>query len=128
MSKVIFIRTKELVKEVGEANYKRLIATEYQLQRYETYLPTSAEIFAAFEKKFISYMPLLDYFPFFEELMISGMKIFADDNYSAVELRLIIGLAEFKDENFNVIPNDQIIDRLVIISKKIKKKYNLGKD
>jgi hypothetical protein len=119
-------RTKDLIREVGDFNYKRLIATEYQMQRFETYLPSSPEIFAAFEQKFISYMPLLDYFPFFEKLLIDGMKIFADDNYSAVELRLIVGLAEFKNEKFERVSDQEVIDRLVEIADIISKKYNLS--
>ena len=111
---------------MGDFNYKRLIATEYQLQRFETYLPTSQQIFSAFEQKFISYVPLLDYFPFFEKLLINGMKIFADDNYSAVELRLIIGLSTFVNEKFEEIPDTEIIDHLVRIGDIIWEKYNLS--
>ena len=121
-------RTKDLIREVGEQTYKRLIATEFEMQRHETYLPTSEKIFAAFEQKFISFIPLLDYYPFFEDLLIKGMKMFADDNYSAVEVRLIIGLGSIKDKDFNIIPNTEVIERLIKISEIVKKKYNLGKN
>ena len=72
-------------------------------------------------------MPLLDYYPFFEELLLKGIKTLAEDNYSAVELRLVLGLGTMIDENFTKISNEEMINRLVKISKKVKSQYNLSK-
>ena len=97
------------------------------MQKHETYLPTSTKVFAAFEAKFIALMPLLNYYPFFEQLLLKGIETLVRDNYSAIELRMVLGLGEIVDENFKVISDEEIIDRLVKISNKFKKKYNLSK-
>lgn len=96
------------------------------MQRFETYLPTSDEIFAAFEQKFIRFLGMLDYLPYYEELLVNGMKVFADDGYSAVELRLV-GLGEFIDKDFKKVSMEDFVERLVKIADIIKKKYNIGK-
>ena len=114
------------MSDVGEKNYLRILATEYQLQRFETYLPTNDELFPAFEQKFINFLGVLDYLPFYEELLVKGMKVFADDGYSAVELRLV-ALGDFVDKDFKKVGDEEYIDFLVKIAKVVKQKYNLGK-
>jgi hypothetical protein len=115
-----------LVREIGDENYLRILKTEYEIQRFETYLPTNDEIFGAFEQKFTRFLGMLDYLPFYEELLVKGMKVFADDGYSAVEIRLV-GLGEFVDKDFNKVSMEEFVERLVKIAGIVKEKYKLGK-
>ena len=111
---------------MGEKNYLRILATEYQLQRFETYLPTSEKIFDSFEQKFFRFIGLLDYLPFYVELFIKGMRMFAEDGYSAVEMRLVV-FGRFKDKDFNHASDEEFIELLVRIAKEVKQKYGIGK-
>lgn len=115
-----------MILEVGEESFKQTLAKEYQIQRFETYLPTAAEVFAAFEQKFITFLALLDYFPFFEELMVSGLKMLADDNYSAVEMRLVLGLGQMQDENFQDMSNDALIEGMVRIADQARESLGIS--
>lgn len=115
-----------MISELGEESYKKILATEYQLQRFETYLPTPDEVFAAFEQKFITFLALLDYFPFFEELLMKGLRMFAEDNYSAVEVRLVLGLGQMKGSDFKELPNAQLIERMVHISDATREAHGMS--
>ena len=106
----VISRGSELVEEIGEAEYLKILDKEYVLQEEESNLPTPFEIFEVFESKFTVFLNLFGYAPIFGYALKKGFDILKKNNYSAFEIRLVFGISNLIGEDFKVWDTERNIN------------------